>query len=156
MSNYLEHLNLWHFETSWANQKCISLFMWNPICTSKIRLLIADDIGITGIVEVVATSNCWTIGRVIESSIGTLVLIYMQFCYTNFIWRTLQGEQETFIRLTIFMNRCPWSIIKYIKYESTSTLNHCNACTLVVTLGMETWSLPSILWALIQDIKNFR
>ena len=113
---------------------------WIP----KRRIWFAIDIGITINVEVMNMSKGWTIGRVAEYSTATLILPYKNMFWFNFILLNFKGEQESFTRLAPSFIRCPRFIRNSTKYESTSTSNHCNGCTLVVTLVMKISSLPSI------------
>ena len=136
-------------------KKFISLYRWDIIGISKIRVWVAVDIGITSNVEVMNMYKSWTIGRVVDHSIVLLVLPYTNMFWFNLIWLTLQGEREIFIRVAPYSIRCPRFFSKSTKYEATSTPNHCNGCTLVVTLVMKIFSLPSIQQAPIQDIKIY-
>ena len=156
LSNDLEHLNLWHFEISVDNQNIYSLSGWDLISNSKIILQISVVIVVTGNAEVRTTSKYWTIDREVKHIIGTHVLLYEHLFHPNFIWWNLKWEQESFIRLAITMNKCPWFIRKSTKYEATSTPNHCNGRTLVVTLGMKIWCLSSIPWSPIQELQISR
>ena len=129
---------------------------WKLIGRSKIRVWDDVVIGIIISTEVTTMSKYWTIVRPVQHSIGTHVLLYEHLFHPNFIWWNLQWEQESFIRLAITMNKCPWFIRKSTKYEATSTPNHCNGRTLVVTLGMKIWCLSSIPWSPIQELQISR
>ena len=151
----MEHLNIYHFGFYGSRKKFISIYRWYIGGIYKIRVWFAVDIGITRNVEVMTMSKSWTIGRVAEYSILPLVLTYTNMFWFNFIWLTLQGEKESFIRLAPYSIRRPWFISTSTNYEATSTPNHCNGCTLVVIIVMKIFSLPSIQKAPIQDLKIY-
>ena len=152
-SNDMEDLNLWHFEIIGAKLNFISLSRWDLICIYKIIARISVISGININTEVMSNSKYWTKGRVVQNTFRTNILLYSHLCCSNFILWTLQGEQESLIRIIIPSIEFPWFISKSTNYEAITTQNHFNDCTLVVTLGIKVWYLPYIPWYPVHNIQ---